>query len=72
MLQRPTPRRKQDPVLFRNGGWGFERTYTVSSELDGRYISIVRSDYVNTGGAHPSKLATFLNFGHLGLIRSGV
>jgi hypothetical protein len=46
--------RKQDPVLFRNGGWSFERTYAVRSVVDGRYISIVRSDYTNTGGAHPN------------------
>jgi hypothetical protein len=46
--------RKQDPVLFRNGGWGFERKYAVRSMVDGRYVSIVRSDYMNTGGAHPN------------------
>ncbi len=46
--------RKQDPVLFRNGGWTFERKYAVRSVVDGRYVSIVRSDYVNTGGAHPN------------------
>ena len=46
--------RKQDPVLFRNGGWTFERKYSVRSVVDGRYVSIVRSDYVNTGGAHPN------------------
>ena len=46
--------RKQDPVLFRNGGWSFERTYSISSVVDGRYISVVRSDYTNTGGAHPN------------------
>lgn len=46
--------RKQDPVLFRNGGWSFERKYAVRSVVDGRYISIVRSDYMNTGGAHPN------------------
>ena len=46
--------RKQDPVLLRNGGWSFERTYSVSSVVDGRYISIVRSDYTNTSGAHPN------------------
>jgi Protein of unknown function (DUF3298) len=46
--------RKQDPALFRNGGWSFERTYAVSSVVDGRYISVVRSDYTNTGGAHPN------------------
>lgn len=46
--------RKQDPVLFRNGGWSFERKYDVRSVVDARYVSIVRSDYMNTGGAHPN------------------
>ncbi|HZE53288.1 MAG TPA: DUF3298 domain-containing protein [Bradyrhizobium sp.] len=53
--------RKEDPVLFRDGGWSFERKYTVRSLVDGRYVSIVRSDYMNTGGAHPnSDLNTIL------------
>jgi hypothetical protein len=46
--------RKQDPILFRNGGWSFERKYAVRSVVDGRYVSIVRSDYMDTGGAHPN------------------
>jgi hypothetical protein len=46
--------RKQDPVMFRNGGWTFERKYAVRSVVDGRYVSVVRSDYMNTGGAHPN------------------
>ena len=46
--------RKQDPVLFRNGAWSFERKYIVRSVVDGRYFSIVRSDYRDTGGAHPN------------------
>jgi hypothetical protein len=46
--------RRQDPVLFRNGGWSFERKYTVRSVVDGRYVSVVRSDYMDTGGAHPN------------------
>ena len=46
--------RKQDPVLFRNGAWSFERKYTVGSVVDGRYVSVVRSDYMDTGGAHPN------------------
>jgi Protein of unknown function (DUF3298) len=46
--------RKQDPVLFRNGAWSFERKYTVRSVVDGHYVSIVRSDYMDTGGAHPN------------------
>jgi hypothetical protein len=46
--------RKQDPVLFRNGGWTFERKYSTRSLVDGHYVSIVRSDYMDTGGAHPN------------------
>jgi hypothetical protein len=46
--------RKQDPVLFRNGAWTFERKYTVRSVVDGHYVSIVRDDYMNSGGAHPN------------------
>jgi hypothetical protein len=46
--------RKQDPVMFRNGGWSFERKYDTRSVVGGRYVSVVRSDYTNTGGAHPN------------------
>lgn len=46
--------RKQDPVMFRDGAWTFERKYGVRSMVDGHYVSIVRSDYMNTGGAHPN------------------
>jgi hypothetical protein len=46
--------RKQDPVLFRNGAWTFERKYTVRSVVDRHYVSIVRDDYMNSGGAHPN------------------
>lgn len=46
--------RKLDPVLFRNGTWSFERRYSVRSTVDGHYVSIVRSDYMDTGGAHPN------------------
>lgn len=46
--------RKQDPVTFRNGAWTFERKYEVRSTVDGRYVSVIRSDYMNTGGAHPN------------------
>jgi hypothetical protein len=47
--------RKQDPVMFRNGAWSFERKYETRSVVDGRYVSIVRSDYTDTGGAHPNR-----------------
>jgi len=46
--------RRRDPALFHNGGWSFERRYAVRSVVDGHYISIVRSDYMDTGGAHPN------------------
>jgi hypothetical protein len=46
--------RKQDPQLFRDGGWSFERKYGIRSVIAGHYVSIVRSDYMDTHGAHPN------------------
>jgi hypothetical protein len=46
--------RKEDPQLFRDGAWAFERKYTIRSVVDGRYVSIVRDDYMDTHGAHPN------------------
>jgi Protein of unknown function (DUF3298) len=46
--------RKQDPQMFRNGAWTMERKYETRSVVDGHYVSIVRSDYADTGGAHPN------------------
>jgi len=46
--------RKQDPQLFRNARWSYERRYDFRSLVDGHYVSIVRNDYMNTGGAHPN------------------
>jgi uncharacterized protein DUF3298 len=46
--------RKQDPQMFRNGAWSMERKYEVRSVVDSHYVSIVRSDYMDTGGAHPN------------------
>ena len=46
--------RKQEPQLFRNGGWSYERRYDFRSLVDGRYVSVVRNDYMNTGGVHPN------------------
>ncbi|UQR66124.1 DUF3298 and DUF4163 domain-containing protein [Bradyrhizobium sp. C-145] len=46
--------RKTDPVLFRDGAWEFERNYAIRSVVGDRYISIVRSDYTDTHGAHPN------------------
>jgi hypothetical protein len=47
--------RKTDPQLFRDGGgWSFERKYDIRSVIGDRYVSIVRSDYMDTHGAHPN------------------
>ncbi|QWG20123.1 RsiV family protein [Bradyrhizobium sediminis] len=46
--------RKQEPQLFRDGGWTFERKYSVRSVVGGHYVSIVRFDYMDTRGAHPN------------------
>lgn len=46
--------RKEDPQLFRDGGWTFERRYHVRSRIDDRYVSVVRNDYMDTRGAHPN------------------
>lgn len=46
--------RKQDPQFFRDGGWSFERKYDIRSVVGGHYVSIVRSDYMDTHAAHPN------------------
>ncbi len=46
--------RKQDPQLFRGRYWAYERRYNFRSLVDGHYVSIVRNDYMDTGGAHPN------------------
>ena len=45
---------KSEPELFRNGPWTRERRYETRSVVDDRYVSIVRTDYEYTGGAHPN------------------
>jgi hypothetical protein len=45
---------KQDPQFFKDGGWSFERKYSVRSVVANRYVSIVRDDYMDTHGAHPN------------------
>ena len=46
--------RKTDPQMFRDGAWSFERKYDIRSVVGDRYVSIVRSDYMDTHGAHPN------------------
>ncbi|MEH2509618.1 hypothetical protein V1291_000972 [Nitrobacteraceae bacterium AZCC 1564] len=46
---------KQSPELFREGRtWSVERNYETRSVVAGHYVSIARTDYMNTGGAHPN------------------
>jgi len=46
--------RKTDPQLFQDGGWSFERKYDIRSVIGDRYVSVIRSDYMDTHGAHPN------------------
>lgn len=48
--------RRASPVSFRNGPWSFEREYSAASVVADRYVSVLRTDYVYTGGAHPNAL----------------
>jgi uncharacterized protein DUF3298 len=45
---------KEDPQLFKDGAWTYERRYTIRSVVGERYVSIVRSDYSDTQAAHPN------------------
>ncbi len=46
---------QNSPELFRGGQrWTLERDYAVASVIAGRYVSILRTDYTYTGGAHPN------------------
>ena len=46
--------RKTDPQMFRDGAWSFERKYDIRSVVADRYVSIVRSDYIDAHAAHPN------------------
>jgi Protein of unknown function (DUF3298) len=46
--------RKTDPQLFKDGGWSYERKYTIRSTVEGRYLSVLRDDYMDTHAAHPN------------------
>lgn len=46
--------RKESPEAFKETGWTVERKYEQRSIVANRYVSVVRSDYANTGGAHPN------------------
>lgn len=46
--------RKEDPQSFQDGRWSVSRNYAVSSDVVDRYVSVVRSDEMDTLGAHPN------------------
>ena len=45
---------KEDPQFFKEGAWTYERRYDIRSLVGDRYVSIVRSDYVDAHAAHPN------------------
>jgi hypothetical protein len=45
---------KEDPRFFKDGGWTYERRYDIRSVVGDRYVSIVRSDYMDAHAAHPN------------------
>jgi hypothetical protein len=49
-----TKEKNDDPQLFRDGAWSFERKYGIRSVVADRYVSVIRDDYMDTHGAHPN------------------
>ena len=45
---------KQDPQFFKDGGWSYQRKYSVRSVVVDRYISVLRDDYMDAHAAHPN------------------
>ncbi|WP_458756699.1 hypothetical protein ACSVBT_13045 [Afipia sp. TerB] len=46
---------KASPEFFRDGRtWTFERDYKVQSIVADRYVSVLRTMFIYTGGAHPN------------------
>jgi hypothetical protein len=45
---------KQDPQFFKDGGWSYERKYSVRSVVGNRYVSVLRDDYMDAHAAHPN------------------
>ena len=46
--------RRTDAKFFPSDGYTYQRDYVTRSVVDGRYVSILRNDYMSTGGAHPN------------------
>jgi hypothetical protein len=50
--------KKEYPDLFRDGRpQEYDRGYSERSVVAGRFVSVVRSDYMDTGGAHPNHVS---------------
>jgi hypothetical protein len=45
---------KQDPQFFKDGGWSYQRKYSVRSRVGDRYVSVLRDDYMDAHAAHPN------------------
>lgn len=45
---------KDTPADIRNQPWEMERNYSQISVVNDRYVSVLRFDYANIGGAHPN------------------
>lgn len=45
---------KEEPDLFRGRHYSYERGYSLRSAI-GRYVSVVRTDYMDGLGAHPNR-----------------
>lgn len=46
---------KDAPETFKDRKWTFEREYQDLSDIADRYVSVLLSNYINTGGAHPNR-----------------
>ncbi|MGJ5177315.1 RsiV family protein [Bradyrhizobium oligotrophicum] len=46
---------KEDKALFRDGPYTYGRDYSVRSIVADRYVSVLRSDYMDTHAAHPNR-----------------
>jgi hypothetical protein len=56
---------RERPKAAPSGPWTYERTYKLRSAI-GPYISVLREDYTNTGGAHPNHFTDTILWEHNG------
>jgi hypothetical protein len=54
-LKETEAEKRTSPEQFRDGNaWTFERQYTTDSIVADRYVSVMRTEFTYTGGAHPN------------------